>query len=52
MEKAEYYFYEWLIVKKRMSEEEFDALTDAEMTELRQQFIQALKTAVIIPTES
>lgn len=33
--KEDYFFYEWLIIGKNMSQEEFSKLSDGEVTKLR-----------------
>jgi hypothetical protein len=38
--KEEYFFYEWLIIEKKMSKEEFDKLTDEEFKNLKLEFMK------------
>lgn len=38
LSKDEYFFFEWLIIEKRMSKENFSELSHAELEELRKEW--------------
>lgn len=44
MNEIEYFFYEWLIIGKQMTEEEFKNLSETEFENLKVEFAELYKT--------
>lgn len=42
--ESEYFFFEWVILDKRLSEEQFSALSDKEYANLRKEYNEFTKT--------
>ena len=48
MSSIEFHFYEWCIIVKNLSSEQMDALTDEQFQALKEEFVEAYKTATVI----
>lgn len=48
MSSIEFHFYEWCIIVKNLSSEDMDALTDKQFQALKEEFVEAYKTATVI----
>lgn len=48
MTDIEYYFFEWLIIQKKVSSEKFESLTENELNSLKLEFAEAYRKAIII----
>ena len=48
MSSIEFHFYEWCIIVKNLSSEDMDALTDKQFQALKEEFVEAYKTAAVI----
>ena len=48
MSSIEFHFYEWCIIDKNLSGEEMDALTDEQFQALKEEFVEAYKSAIVI----
>lgn len=48
MSSIEFHFYEWCIIVKNLSGEQMDALTDEQFQALKEEFVEAYKTATVI----
>lgn len=44
MNQTEYFFYEWLILGKKMTQEEFEKLSKEELERLKLEFIEFYKS--------
>jgi len=44
MNEKEYFFYEWLIIGKQMSQEEFEKLSETEFKNLKSEYAEFCKT--------
>lgn len=48
LSSIEFHFYEWCYIVKNMSSEQMDALTDEQFQALKEEFVEAYKTATVI----
>jgi hypothetical protein len=48
MSSIEFHFYEWCIIVMNLSSEDMDALTDKQFQALKEEFVEAYKTATVI----
>ncbi len=48
MSSMEFHFYEWCIIVKNLSSESMEAMTDKQFQALKEEFVEAYKSAVVI----
>ena len=51
MSRLEFQFYEWLIIEKKLDNENFELMTLAEFEELKQEFLKVRREAIEINCE-
>lgn len=44
MNESEYFFYEWLIIEKQMTEENFNNLSEIEFENFKNEYVKFCKT--------